>query len=141
MARPGDVVVVDAGGHRHRDRAVLGEIVARYAIARGVAGFIIDGVVRDAAEMAAAQMPVAAPGSCPLGPRRSGSGAIGDLIVLGRLPIACGDLVVADADGLAAVPRLRSRAVVEAAQNQLAREKRALSTPAPEPWTGGGSTT
>lgn len=46
----GDVVVIDAGGFA--DRAVAGEVTAKYCKARGVKGLIIDGATRDSAALA-----------------------------------------------------------------------------------------
>ena len=47
IAAPGDVIVVDAGGDL--TNALIGEIMSSHAAARGVAGFVIDGAIRDAA--------------------------------------------------------------------------------------------
>jgi hypothetical protein len=47
LAAPGDVIVVDAGGHL--EQAIIGEIMSSWAAKRGVAGFVIDGAIRDAA--------------------------------------------------------------------------------------------
>ena len=45
-AQPGDVVVASCGAYV--ERAVCGEIMANLAMKRGLAGFVIDGAVRDA---------------------------------------------------------------------------------------------
>ena len=50
LAQPGDVLVIAAGGSM--SRALCGEIMATYAKSRGLAGFIIDGCVRDRDELA-----------------------------------------------------------------------------------------
>ncbi|SFW49216.1 Demethylmenaquinone methyltransferase [Desulfovibrio desulfuricans] len=44
-ARPGDVLVVSCAAYE--DRAVCGEIMAHLALRSGLAGFVIDGAVRD----------------------------------------------------------------------------------------------
>lgn len=45
LAKPGDVLVIAAGGSPNR--ALCGEIMAAYAWSRGLAGFVVDGCVRD----------------------------------------------------------------------------------------------
>ena len=55
-AAPGDVIVVDAGGHL--EQAIIGEIMSSWAAKRGVAGFVIDGAVRDAGALAEGSFPV-----------------------------------------------------------------------------------
>lgn len=45
LAQPGDIMVIDAGGGRNR--AILGELMARYCIRRQLGGIIVDGSIRD----------------------------------------------------------------------------------------------
>ena len=45
IARPGDVVVVDASGSSLT--AVLGDLISTKARHRGIAGFVVDGLIRD----------------------------------------------------------------------------------------------
>ena len=56
MAGPGDVIVVDAGGEVAQ--AIIGEIMTAHAAKRGIAGFVIDGAIRDAEAIASANFPV-----------------------------------------------------------------------------------
>src|SRR4051812_49684010 len=60
LAEPGDVLVVDAGGDL--TNAIIGELMLRQAELRGVAGIVINGAVRDAAEIRAGKLPVFAAG-------------------------------------------------------------------------------
>ena len=55
-ARPGDVLVVDYGGSL--GSGPFGEIMALASALRGIAGLVIDGAVRDSAQIAAAGFPV-----------------------------------------------------------------------------------
>ena len=55
LLRPGDVLVVDGGGDLNQ--ALVGEIMMTRAKAMGVAGFVIDGAVRDVAAFAEAGFP------------------------------------------------------------------------------------
>ena len=45
MAQPGDVIVVDVGGDL--TNSIIGEIMSSYARMRGIAGFVINGAIRD----------------------------------------------------------------------------------------------
>ena len=45
LAKPGDVIVIDAGGFV--DRAIFGELMATYCKARGIKGIVCDGAIRD----------------------------------------------------------------------------------------------
>src|SRR6202011_5643512 len=66
IAMPGDVVVIDAGSSSHN--AVLGDIVSTKARHRGIAGFVIDGYVRDVEEIRDLNFPVYARGETLIGP-------------------------------------------------------------------------
>src|SRR5687768_10693001 len=67
VVRPGDVVVVDAAGSH--TAAVLGDLVCTKARHRGVAGFVVDGLVRDVTAIRRlGDMPVFARGVTPIGP-------------------------------------------------------------------------
>src|SRR5690606_23337032 len=56
IAQPGDVIVVDAGGDT--TNSIIGEIMLRYALSRQLAGFVIDGAVRDSAALREVGLPV-----------------------------------------------------------------------------------
>ena len=70
--RPGDVLVINGGGDT--TRALIGELIAEKAKARGVVGMIIDGVVRDGVELERIGFPVWSRGLCPAGPYKNGPG-------------------------------------------------------------------
>ena len=74
IARPGDVVVVDAGGTR--TNAVLGDLISAKAKHRGIAGFVVDGLVRDLSAIDELDFPVFARGTTPIGPLHRGPGEI-----------------------------------------------------------------
>ena len=102
MAQPGDVIVVDAGGDL--TNAIIGGIMSAMAKKRGIAGFVINGAIRDVADIAADSWPVFAAGVTHRGPYRTGPGEIGRPISLDGMVIHPGDLVVGDDDGLLSVP-------------------------------------
>jgi len=102
VARPGDVVIVDAGASP--SNAVLGDIICTKARHRGIQGFIVDGMVRDLSGINEVKMPVFARGTTPVGPLHRGPGEINYPIACGGVVTSPGDIVVADADGIVVVP-------------------------------------
>lgn len=102
IARPGDVIVVDAGGIC--TNAIIGEIMSSMAHARGVAGMVIDGSIRDADAVAKASFPVFAKGVTHLGPYKNGPGEINVPVCIGGAIVNPGDIVIGDEDGLVMVP-------------------------------------
>ena len=101
LAQPGDVIVVDGSGDV--SHALVGGLMRLAAIARGVAGVVIDGAIRDAAEWAEGRLPVFARGVSHRGPTKDGPGEINVPIACAGLAVAPGDVVVGDADGVVAV--------------------------------------
>src|SRR5437588_6727241 len=80
-ARPGDVIVVDAGGFL--DNAIIGELMMTRAKQRGVAGIVIWGAIRDSAEIGGGTYPVFAAGVTHRGPYKNGPGEINVPIMMG----------------------------------------------------------
>jgi RraA family protein len=103
VAHPGDIVVVDAGGSTQN--AVLGDLISTKARHRGIAGFIVDGLIRDLPSIVPLDFPVFARGVTPIGPLHRGPGEINFPICCGGVVINPGDLIVADAAGSIVVPR------------------------------------
>lgn len=112
-ARPGDVLVVSCAAYE--DRAVCGEIMAHLALRRGLAGFVIDGAVRDAT-LSRLPFPVYARAVSPNGPYKDACGEINVPVSMGNVVIAPGDIMVADDDGLVAVRAAEAETVAARAQ-------------------------
>jgi RraA family protein len=125
IAGPGDVIVVDAGGDL--TNALFGEIMASHAAARGIAGIVIDGAIRDAAALRAGHFPVFAAGVTHRGPYKNGPGEINVLVALDGMVIEPGDLILGDEDGLVAVPFDHVEAVRAAASAKQAAEEKILA--------------
>jgi len=122
VAAPGDVIVVDGGGNVQN--ALMGELMLSHAIRRGIAGFVIDGAVRDIAFINQINLPLYAVGVTPRGPFREGPGEIGFAVSVDGMVVEPGDILVGDADGVVAVPRLRADAVLAQAEEKAALEER-----------------
>lgn len=102
MAIPGDVIVVDAGGEV--TNALMGEMMLDYARRRGIAGFVINGAIRDADALLEMNVPVFAVGVTHRGPYKNGPGEINTPIAISGMVVMPGDLIVGDADGVVTVP-------------------------------------
>lgn len=104
VAQPGDVVVVDTSGSTMT--AVLGDLISTKARHRGIAGFVIDGLIRDLAGIRElGDFPVFARGVTPIGPLHRGPGEINCPISAGGVVVHPGDVIVGDLNGVVVVPR------------------------------------
>ena len=118
-AEPGDVIVVEAGDD---EMAVAGGNVCAVARRRGVAGFVIDGVIRDVAESRAIGFPLFARGLSPIPGGKDGPGDIGVPITCGGVRVNPGDVVVADQEGIVVVARGRAEAILKDARAKAAKD-------------------
>lgn len=114
MARPKDVIVVDAGGDL--TNAIIGELMIAHAKKVGVAGFVINGAIRDFDAIAGADYPVFAAGVTHRGPYKDGPGEVNVPIAMGGLVVHPGDLILGDGDGVVAVSPQDVDAVYAAAE-------------------------
>jgi RraA family protein len=119
-AQPGDVIVVNGQGDE--SRALIGELMAERAKATGIAGFVIDGAVRDAETIGAIGVPVFARAVTPAGPYKHGPGRLGQTVAVGGVAVAPGDIVVGDADGVVIVSLVEAAQVLRAAEAKHADE-------------------
>jgi len=121
LAQEGDVIVVDAGAQL--TNAIIGERMLAYCQAKGFAGIVIDGAVRDVGYIRQHGFPVYAAGVTHRGPYKNGPGEINVPVALDGMVIEPGDLVVGDDDGLLCVPYGDVEAVY-----RLAKEKHEMET-------------
>jgi regulator of RNase E activity RraA len=122
LAKPGDVIVVDAGGDL--TNSLIGEIMVGDAILKKVAGMVINGAIRDSEEIRSMNFPVFAAGVTHRGPYKDGPGEINVPIAIDGMVIEPGDLVIGDGDGLLCVPFDDAQALLNAAhQKQKIEEK------------------
>ena len=101
LAQPGDVIVVDTSDSQRN--AVLGDLIANKAKHRGIAGFIIDGLIRDLPGIIETGLPVYARGVTSFGPLHRGPGELNYPISCGGIVVNPGDIVVADSCGVVIV--------------------------------------
>jgi regulator of ribonuclease activity A len=94
----GRVLVIDGGGSLRS--ALVGGNLAALALKNGWAGIVVDGCVRDRAEMAAFAVGIRALALCPMPPAKRGAGQRDVPIRVQGVPVSPGDWLYADADGI-----------------------------------------
>jgi regulator of ribonuclease activity A len=94
----GRVLVVDGGGSLRT--ALVGGNLAAAAARNGWAGIVVDGAVRDLAELRACAVGVRALALCPMPPAKRGRGLRDVAVAVQGVPVRPGDWLYADADGI-----------------------------------------
>jgi 5-oxopent-3-ene-1,2,5-tricarboxylate decarboxylase / 2-hydroxyhepta-2,4-diene-1,7-dioate isomerase len=119
---PGEVLVMEA--RRDPTAGTLGDILALRAKVRGAAGIVTDGAARDAAAIAAVDLPVYTSGQHPavLG-RRHVPWETDVTIACGGAAVEVGDVIVADDDGVVVIPPNLVEEVLTAAEQQEREEE------------------
>ena len=102
IAEPGDVILVDGGGDV--SQALIGGNMRITAIQRGIAGYVLDGAVRDLADFGEGVIGCYARGHTHRGPSKEGPGEINVPICCAGMAVNPGDLILGDADGVIAIP-------------------------------------
>jgi 4-hydroxy-4-methyl-2-oxoglutarate aldolase len=119
-APPGVIIVANVGGYLLA--GAWGEVLTAAAQARGLAGLVIDGAVRDIDAIEELKFPVfsrgLAIGSCS----KERLGKLSEPVQFGGVLVRPGDLVFGNTDGLVIVEHERLEAVYEAAVERRARE-------------------
>jgi RraA family protein len=118
VAMPGDIVVIDA--HGSSMNAVLGDLVSTKSKHRGIAGFIVDGFIRDLPNILELDFPVFARGTTSIGPLHRGPGEINYPICCGGIVVNPGDVLVADGAGIVVIPQEIASDLLERLRGQKA---------------------
>lgn len=121
LARPGDVIVIDAGGV---GPAVWGELATHSARERGIAGVVIHGAVRDTPEIKDLEFPVFASMFMPTAGEPKGFGEVDVPVTVSRVRIYPGDWLAGDDDGIVVIPKAKAVEVANRAMDVLERENR-----------------
>jgi 4-hydroxy-4-methyl-2-oxoglutarate aldolase len=119
QAGAGDVIVAQVGGLLG---GYWGGVMTVAAQARGIAGLIIDGGVRDSEELQRLGFPVFARGTGVFRTVKHEGGVLQEPLLVGGVLINPGDIMLGDGDGVMAIPRARVQQFLEAARKREAAE-------------------
>lgn len=119
-AAPGDVLVVAAEGGR--PFGYFGDIMGTAAMARGCAGLVIAGGVRDTAQLRQMGFAVWSRHVAARGTVKARPGTVGDGVDCAGARVRPGDVIVADDDGVVVVPASEAAAILAAGRERLRRE-------------------
>jgi len=120
-APPGSALAVDVGDED--EFGYWGEVLTTGAEARRLAGLVIDGGVRDTGALEAHAFPVFSSTVALRGASKNRPGAVGAPVEVGGVPVAAGDWLVGDADGVAVVSAAAIDDVVRAGRARADKEE------------------
>ncbi len=118
-AQPGAVMVVQSHDASY---GVWGEILTVAAMARGIAGLVLDGSVRDLGAIRRLGFPVFARGTALRGTGKSIQGTVGAITTCGGAPVAPADLIVADESGIVVIQPDEAEDILAKAQERCRKE-------------------
>ena len=122
IAEKGDILVASTQGYP--EAGYWGGLMAGSAKARQLGGLVIDGCVRDSAEILEMEFPVFSRGTCIRGTTKGIIGRVNHPVLFGDVVVNPGDLVLGDDDGLVIVARAEIETVLKAAQERDAKEEK-----------------
>ncbi|SDJ02468.1 RraA family protein [Natribacillus halophilus] len=121
-ARPGDVLIVDGKGWTAN--ALAGDFVIGLAKTLDLHGVVIDGVIRDIADIRELDFPVFSRGSTTAASKKTAEGTIGQPVTVGGVEVNTGDIIVGDVDGVVAVPAAQAAEVAEKAKARIEKDEK-----------------
>lgn len=125
LAQPGDVIMIDVGGGV--ERSIFGELMVSYCRARGIAGIVCDGAIRDAEGLSKlTDFAVYAKGVTPNGPYKNGPGEINVPVVIGGKLVKPGDIIVGDEDGVIIIDPADAERLAAATRETMAKEAKIM---------------
>jgi 4-hydroxy-4-methyl-2-oxoglutarate aldolase len=124
FAWPGCALVIDGRGHE--DTALWGGILNAGAEAKNVAAVIIDGAVRDVAELRESKIAIYTRSVVPNGPHKGFGGSINGPIQCGGVAVSPGDLIVGDDDGIVVIRPDQMDGLLDGCRKRIASEEATL---------------
>ncbi len=92
----------------------------------GIVGVVVDGCIRDVAEIRLSPIACYARGHVPAGPHKGWGGEINVTVRIGRAAVKAGDLVICDEDGLTFIPFEDRAAVIERCHTRIVAEAKVV---------------
>lgn len=124
QAPAGSVLVADHGGAGYGH---WGEILTVAAQHRGLRGLLIDGGVRDAADVERLRFPVFSRNDSIRGTRKDFRGVLAVPVIVGDVTVRTGDLIVGDRDGVVALPGADVGVLLDRADARVAQEAETMA--------------
>lgn len=121
MARPGQIIVIDAGGV---GPAVWGELATHGAIQKAIAGVVIDGAIRDVEEIKRLKFPAFSRLVTSAAGEPKGFGEIGIPVNVCGVKVFPGDYIAGDSDGVVVIPKQKAIEIANRAMSVLEMENR-----------------
>ena len=120
VAERGQILVLANGGGTQG--ALWGDVACTFAAHKGIAGVVADGPVRDIDALREMDFPVWATSISPSHPEKRGPGSVNVPIVVDGVLVEPGDVIVADGDGVLAIPQAHLARTLEGARQRAERE-------------------
>lgn len=121
LSNPGDVLVATV--NNHPEFGYWGEIMAVAALEQGISGLVIDGCVRDFAQLCRLRFPTFCRGLCIKGTNKKSFHSINYPIRFGRILVNPGDLILGDDDGLVVIAQEHVPDVIKTAIQRQEKEE------------------
>ncbi|MDD5747932.1 MAG: orotidine 5'-phosphate decarboxylase [Actinomycetota bacterium] len=121
VAKPGEVIVIDAGG---TGPALWGELATHSALQQRLSGVVVNGAVRDTPEIRELEFPLWTKLIMPTAGEPKGFGEINVPVKIGGVPVRPGDWAAGDDDGVVIIPKARASEFANRAMDVLEKENR-----------------
>lgn len=120
VCKPGDILVVSTIGESVS--GMIGELIVRALMYRGVQGLIIDAGIRDAKEIRELGFPVWSKAIYSEGTTKNRGGWVNAPAICGGMQVNPGDVIMADDDGVVVIKKEDVESSIEAAQKRMEKE-------------------
>jgi len=121
-AKPGDILVVEAGGYP--DGGFWGELMSLMAKRKDLGGIVLDTGVRDRKKLKEIGFPIFSRSVIPVGTLKDSPGSINIPVQCGGVVVNPGDIVVGDDDGVVVIPKNDAKKVLKNALQILKKEEK-----------------